>query len=190
MAGELPDYLRPGLSVVLVGFNPGLTSGRLGHYYAAPQNRFWRLLYEGGLVPVPLSCEEDHRVLEYGIGLTDIVKRMSSGSQDLSPAELREGAARLREKLHRMRPSVAAFLGKGVFRAFAGTRDARYGPVDGDLLPGVRGFVSPSPSGRSGLPYREKLARYRELAAFIRDVKGREEGGAPHGGLSRPGGEG
>ena len=46
MKGELdlpplPDYLAPGLKVVFVGFNPGETSARRGHYYAYPGNRFW-----------------------------------------------------------------------------------------------------------------------------------------------------
>ena len=30
----LPDYLEPGLDIVLVGINPGAYSVRAGHYYA------------------------------------------------------------------------------------------------------------------------------------------------------------
>ena len=34
----LPDYLAPGLDIVLVGINPGANPVRAGHYYAGPGN--------------------------------------------------------------------------------------------------------------------------------------------------------
>ena len=40
-AATLPDYLRPGLDIVLVGLNPSAYSARVGHYFANPRNRFW-----------------------------------------------------------------------------------------------------------------------------------------------------
>jgi TDG/mug DNA glycosylase family protein len=39
----LPDLLRPGLRLVVVGINPSLYSVAVGHYYARPGNDFWRL---------------------------------------------------------------------------------------------------------------------------------------------------
>ena len=51
----LPDYLRPGLDVVFVGINPGLSSAAAGHHYAGRTNHFWPLLYEAGFVPEPLT---------------------------------------------------------------------------------------------------------------------------------------
>jgi len=169
--GPLPDYLAEGLRLVIVGFNPGLASGRAGHYYAHPQNAFWRLLFEGGLIPEPLSCEDDHRLPSFGIGLTDIVKRVSGGSQDLRPDELRLGARVLGEKLRCYRPQVVGFLGKGIYRAFSGLKDVDYGPVPEPLLPGIRAFVGPSPSGRSGIAYSEKLRVIRELARFVEETQ-------------------
>ena len=70
---SLPDYLQPGLRLVFVGFNPSMRSAAVGHYYAGPGNLFWPLLYETGLLPEPLTYAEDHRSLEFGIGLTDLV---------------------------------------------------------------------------------------------------------------------
>lgn len=173
--GVLPDYLAPGLDLVIVGFNPGIASGRAGHYYAHPQNAFWRLLFEAGLVGECLGPEDDHRLPSFGIGLTDIVKRTSRGSQDLDPAELREGARALLAKLDRNRPKVVGFLGKGVYRAFSGAHHVAYGALSEPVLPGVKGFIGPSPSGRSGIPYSEKLRLIRELGAFVRDVRRAEE---------------
>ena len=54
---ELPDYLKRGLDVVFVGFNPGERSAHIGHYYAGRGNQFWNFLYESGLVPERLRPE-------------------------------------------------------------------------------------------------------------------------------------
>ena len=70
----LPDYLKAGLKLVFVGFNPSLRSAELGHYYAGRGNQFWPFLFEVGLTDRRLTPEEDHRILDYEIGLTDIVK--------------------------------------------------------------------------------------------------------------------
>src|SRR5882724_11755213 len=71
----LPDYLRRGMRLVIVGCNPGEQSARVGHYYAGRNNAFWKLLYESGIVSEELTHNEDRRLIEFGVGLTDIVKR-------------------------------------------------------------------------------------------------------------------
>ena len=86
---SLPDYLQPDLDLVFVGFNPGERSATVGHYYAGRGNLFWPLLYEARLVPEALTYAEDYRIVEFGIGLTDLVKRPSRSSADLSRAEAR-----------------------------------------------------------------------------------------------------
>lgn len=53
----LPDYLVPKLGILFVGINPGLRSAALGHHYAGPSNRFWKLLYEASLVSEPPAIE-------------------------------------------------------------------------------------------------------------------------------------
>lgn len=174
----LPDYLRPGLRLVVVGTNPGLRSAELGHYYAHPLNRFWRLLAESGLTPRRFAPDEDGLAPSLGIGFTDLVKRASAGFADLSAAELQAGAAALREKLARFRPEVAAYTGKGIYRALTGASGAAaiaYGRQPGQAVPGVADFVLPSPSGRSGLPYAEKLRWYRALADLLERPSPRQE---------------
>src|SRR5207244_10764411 len=88
---SLPDYLQAGLRLVFVGFNPSMRSAAVGHYYAGPGNLFWPLLYESGLLPTPLTYAEDARILEFGIGLTDPVKRPTPSSAYLSPGEAHAG---------------------------------------------------------------------------------------------------
>ena len=50
----LPDYLRKGMKLILVGANPGDRSARVGHYYAGRSNQFWSIMYESGVLPEPI----------------------------------------------------------------------------------------------------------------------------------------
>jgi TDG/mug DNA glycosylase family protein len=155
-----------------VGFNPSPSSWRQRHHYAHPGNGFWRLLADAGLTPVRLSPEEEMRLLEWRLGCTDVVDRPSASSAALTAEELRRGAARVRAQLRRWRPTMAAYTGKGVYRAVAGRLHApvEYGRQATATVPGVTDFVLPCPSGRSGLPHAEKLRWYRDLAATLQEV--------------------
>jgi double-stranded uracil-DNA glycosylase len=173
MHHELPDYLRPGLDVVFVGFNPGDRSSRIGHYYAGRGNQFWNFLFESGLVAMPFQPEDDHRTLEFGVGLTDVVKRWSRSSNDLRSADFREGIPGLRARLRAAAPRVVAFNGKVAYEKFS-RRPARLGwqsvPIEG-----ARVFVLPSTSGRNGsLTRAEKLVYFRRLARWVK--RGRVNG--------------
>src|SRR5688572_6862198 len=99
MRQDVPDYLRAGLKLVLVGINPGRRSGATGHHYAFPGNHFWPLLYQSGLLPLPLTFAEDARVLEFDIGLTNLCDRTTREAGELTRDELALGAASLRQKL-------------------------------------------------------------------------------------------
>lgn len=167
MTRTLPDYLAPGLRVVFVGFNPGETSAREGHYYAYPGNRFYWLLWQAGLTERRYAPHEDARLLEIGYGLTDLVGRSTRSSGDLSAAELRSGREELLAKLARYRPRVACYNGKGIYAALTGRRRVAYGLQPESVIPGVLDFVAASPSGRSREPLAEKLRLYRELRALI-----------------------
>lgn len=107
----LPDYLQHGLDIVLIGLNPGLNSVKVGHYFAFARNRFWPAVNRSGLVPEELDAQADFRMLEFGIGFTDVVKRPTSGSSDLRAADFREWAPVLKAKLEKYQPAIAAFHG-------------------------------------------------------------------------------
>lgn len=164
----LPDHLAPGLKIVFIGFNPGETSARLGHYYGYAGNRFWWLLHQAGLTDRLLAPAEDHTLPErYGYGLTDLVDRPSKSSGDLAGWELRDGREQLLEKLRRYRPKVACYNGKGVYAAAAGVKQVAYGLQPASLVEGVLDFVAASPSGRSREPVAFKLELYRQLCALV-----------------------
>ena len=112
----LPDHLRPDLSIVFVGINPGLRSAALGHHYAGPSNRFWKLIYDANLVPEPLSYRDDGRLPEWGLGLTNLVSRSTASMESLTPQDYTAGRLVLMRKLLRYRPRVVALLGMTLYR--------------------------------------------------------------------------
>ena len=151
---------------MFVGINPGLRSDAAGHHYAGPGNHFWPLLYEAGFVTEPLTYADDERVLEWNIGLTNMVARASRSISDLSTDELRAGAAVLREKLLRFRPKIVCFNGKRIYEVFAG-HAASFGPQD-ETLDGIRRFVMPSTSARTASYQRgDKLKFFVALRGLM-----------------------
>jgi TDG/mug DNA glycosylase family protein len=165
----LPEYLRPGLDAVFIGFNPGETAARRGHYYAYPGNRFWWLLHQSGLTPRLLRPDEDHLMPTLGYGLIDLVRRPSRTSGDLERWEFAAGRKALLEGLARFRPRLACYTGKGIYAALIGRPGGAisYGLQATEACPGVKDFVAASTSGRSGMPIAEKLMIYRELARLL-----------------------
>ena len=167
MRQDVPDYLRPGLKLVLVGINPGLRSGATGHHYAYPGNHFWPLLYQSGLLPEPLTFAEDARVLEFGIGLTNLCDRTSREASELTREELAAGAAGLRRKLLECRPAIACFNGMGIYEAFVAKKGVKPG-LQQQRLGATRLFVVPSSSGRTAAyPRNVKLEYFRQLKQLV-----------------------
>lgn len=112
---SLPDILEADLQIVFVGINPGTSSAQVGHYYARTTNLFWPMLFESGLIPHLLEPEEDWKLIRFGIGLTDVVKRPSGSASDLSPAEFEAGAIAVRNKILMYHPRIVCFNGLGLF---------------------------------------------------------------------------
>src|SRR5687768_2366563 len=84
---ELPplrDRIAPGVRVLFVGINPGVRSSLTGHHFAGFSNRFWKLLYESGLVPDPIGYQDDSRLPQWGYGITNIVARPTPGIDTLT----------------------------------------------------------------------------------------------------------
>ena len=112
---KLPDYINPGVTVLFVGINPGLRSATVGHHFAGYSNRFWKLLSESKLVPLTLTYQDDWRLPQWGVGLTNIVSRPTSGSNDLTPKDYKIGRARLAAKIRKNRISIITLLGVTIY---------------------------------------------------------------------------
>jgi TDG/mug DNA glycosylase family protein len=147
----LPDLLPKGSKVVIVGCNPSPVSARIGCYYAGRGNQFWSLVHESGLVPERLRSLDSVRITEFGIGLTDIVKRPSKSSSDVSSREFAAGRKALHRKLKRIGPSVVVFNGKVVYEQFTRTR-----------------YVLPSTSTRCArTSYQQKLSHFQVVHKLL-----------------------
>jgi TDG/mug DNA glycosylase family protein len=172
ISGILPplrDRIRPGVRVLFVGINPGIRSSLTGHHFAGFSNRFWKLLFDSGLVPERVTYKDDDRLPEFGFGITNIVARPTPGIDTLAPEEFVAGRARLRRKVSRYKPAVVAMVGVTVFRAMF---PERKGPVAMGAQPERLGestvFVLPNPSGRNAnFTYPEMLAAFRGLRRHL-----------------------
>ena len=166
----LKDYLKVGLDLVFVGFNPSLKSAEVGYYYAGRNNQFWPFLYACGLTDRLLKPEEDRLLLDYGIGVTDMVKgRATRGIGPLKDHEYVRGFDVLRAKLRKYKPRVVCFNGKSGYIKVVGER-RDYGLQD-ETLDGAVLFLAPSTSGALPIPRAEKLAYYCALKKVVDEVK-------------------
>src|ERR1700689_3136826 len=104
----IPDVLPPPgepFRVLFVGINPGLYSAATGWHFARPGNRFWPALHASGFTPRQLKPSEQDELTGYGLGITNIAPRATAQAAELTPAELRDGAARLLDLIETHRPS-------------------------------------------------------------------------------------
>jgi TDG/mug DNA glycosylase family protein len=162
---HLRDRVAPRLRVLFVGINPGMRSAAVGHHFAGYSNRFWKLLYDARLVPEPIGAEDDRRLPEYGLGITNLIARATPGIDTLRREEYVAGVRVLRRKVKRLAPGIVAFVGVTLYRAVA----APGGPVAlgprREPFEGAAVFVLPNPSGRNAnYSYAEMLAAFRHLA--------------------------
>ena len=160
-----------------------MRSSLTGHHFAGYSNRFWKLLYDSGLVPEPIGYADDRRLPEWGFGITNLVPRPTPGIDTLRPDEYAAGARALRRKIRRVQPQIVAFVGVTLFRALFGKRagePVRLGPQP-ETLEGARVFVLPNPSGRNAnFSYAEMLAAFRALRRYAtKAARGRR--GSPEG---------
>jgi double-stranded uracil-DNA glycosylase len=184
---RLKDRIAPGVRVLFVGINPGVRSALTGHHFAGYSNRFWKLLFESGLVPTPITFEQDDRLPDFGFGITNLIARPSPGIDDLSPAEYVEGWKILHRKIRRCRPEIVALVGVTLYRAIApllvdhegagpdrkaaaAVKSRRILPgSQAELVHGARVFVLPNPSGRNAnFTYAALLDAFRGLRRALR----------------------
>nr|WP_301551507.1 mismatch-specific DNA-glycosylase [Alkalihalobacillus hemicentroti] len=159
----LPDHLAHEMNILFIGFNPGLQSEKEGHHYANPTNRFYTVLKEAGLTDRKLKPEEDHMLLQYGYGLTNIVDRPTRGAADLTGEDYAKGREKLHKKIAMYRPKVNCFVGKGVYQRFSGMKKVDWGFQPVNQIEGVRDFVAPSTSGLVRMSLDELTQIYSKL---------------------------
>jgi TDG/mug DNA glycosylase family protein len=176
----LPDYLKSGLDLVLIGINPGLYSVERGHYFARKTSRFWPAFSRSRLsepmrralkVEILLP-EHDSELLRFGIGLTDVVKRPTANASELTPQDFASSIPLLLQKLRGYKPRVACFHGLTAYRAFHkvafGSRaDLSLGEQHERIdVTGLYVVPNPSPANAHFTP-ADQAAWYDRLAEFL-----------------------
>ena len=166
----VPDVVAGGLRVLFCGINPSLTTAVTGHHFAHPGNRFWPVLHRSGFTPRLLKPSEQAELLDYGLGITNVVARATARADELSAEEFRAGGRILADKVEHLRPQWLAVVGVTAYRTAFGRRTARIGPQD-HTVGGARVWVLPNPSGLNAHWTTPTMAEeYGRLRASVEDA--------------------
>ena len=172
LTSTAPDrsLLRPGLRVLIAG-----TIGRgrrPAQYYAGPGNQFWALVHDSGLVAERLRPDRAERLLDLGVGLTDLViERVEVAGREPEMVVHRapfDAAARATA------PRVVAFVSKTAATWYArggGERSPRgYGELPWTVA-GRPAFVLPGPSGANNAMAASRTALWTDLVDFLEHLE-------------------
>jgi TDG/mug DNA glycosylase family protein len=166
--GTLRDVAVRSPRLLLIGINPSLRSAEVGHHFASPGNPFWRLLFAAGIIPEPLAADQDQKLAEFGIGLTNLCSRATRSAAELEPPEIEEGRRLLARKIARVKPRVVAFVGVSLYQSFFQLKASGGPGAKPEIIAGARVFVVPNPSGlNASFPgFSHKLVWYEKLREF------------------------
>ena len=160
---EVPDLLGPGTRLLFAGINPGLRTAATQTHFGNPGNRFWPALHRAGILPDPVDVSDpmtdDVRaaLVARGIGISNLVRRATARADELTAAELHEGAELLVGLVERVRPRVVAVLGITAYRTAFGLPRAVPGRQP-ESLGAAALWVVPNPSGLNAHETIDSLA--------------------------------
>ena len=169
---RVPDVIGFRLEVLFCGINPGLYSGWASHHFARPGNRFWPALFASGFTRRLYRPDEEHELLSFGYGITNLVERATLASDELTRDELVEGARVLEEKIKRYRPRAVGILGVSAYR-LAFSRPAAKVGLQQEKIEETLVWVLPNPSGLNAHFTPKALAKvFREFRTYVRRGRG------------------
>ena len=162
----ITDILAPNLNVLFCGINPGRSSAHTGFHFAHPGNRFWKVIHLAGFTRKQLRPEEEQQLLETGCGITMLAERPTAQANELAAQELREGGARLQDKVERYQPRALAVLGKEAYKRAFSQKKVEWGeqPVSAGA---TQIWVLPNPSGLNRASLEEIVEAYRQLYVVL-----------------------
>jgi TDG/mug DNA glycosylase family protein len=161
----IEDVLQPNLRLVFCGTALGRTSAAVKAYYAHPRNLFWSVLDDVGFTAAgrPLRPAEYRRVLEFGIGLTDLCKFACGNDNDLRRSAF--DSPELLRKIDRYRPKYLAFTSKNAGRVFCGAK-AELGWQTPTSM-GTQIYILPSTSPAARWQWDANKAHWQNLASAV-----------------------
>lgn len=169
----VPDLLGDNLELLFVGINPGLWTAATQTHFAYPGNRFYPALRKAGIIDWDISpsdgmSDSDRmRFTGLGLGISNVVSRATAKASELTPDEVRAGAAALVERIEQWQPRVVAIAGITAYRTGFRLPKAQMGAqpegIGNALL-----WVVPNPSGLNAHETVDSLAEWYRRAAAAR----------------------
>ena len=172
---SVPDLVADGVLLLFVGINPGLWTAAAQAHFARRGNRFYPALHRAGLsrrlidASAGMTNADAADLIGRGIGITNIVNRATARADELSPAELRLGAAELEARVAALQPVVTLILGLTAYRQAFDRPKAVAGWQD-EGLPRTRLMVTGNPSGLNAHESVDSLAERFRQAAIVAGV--------------------
>ena len=157
----LPDLLDFNLNIIFCGMAASKKSKQVNAYYAGPGNKFWKTLYDIGLITKPLKPEEFEKILDYDIGLTDICKTDYGNDNELDPSKYDVNG--FNSKILKYKPRIVCFNGKNAAKVYLNQKKINYAYQD-QTIGGSKIFVAPSTSGAANGFWNLNI--WKQLADF------------------------
>ncbi|NLN96176.1 MAG: mismatch-specific DNA-glycosylase [Bacteroidales bacterium] len=150
---KIPDLLKENLKVVFCGTAAGNRSAQQEAYYAGCGNKFYCVLHHAGFTPVQLIPSQYEQLIDYGIGLTDLVKQKSGMDKDLKQEDY--NISDFNEKIEKYKPQFVCFNGKEAAKKYFGVEKIDYG-LQNECLGETKFFVAPSTSAKAHSYWNEE----------------------------------
>ena len=164
-ADTLADTVGAGMRLLVCGLNPSIYSAECGIGFARPGNRFWPAMLAAGLATRPRDPR--HALASHGIGMTDLAKRATTASSEVSKEEYVAGASRVERLVRWLEPRVVCFVGLEGWRT-AIDRSATAG-IQPEGFGGRPAYLLPSTSGLNASSRLDDLVAHFTAAADLAD---------------------
>jgi len=161
----LQDLLRKNMRLVICGTAVANYSAKVSSYYAGAGNKFWRVLFEVGLIPVMLNSKDYKKLVEYWIGLTDLAKN-KTGPDIKIPSHAFDTRS-FEKKIQDCQPKVVCFNGKKAAKIYLHKKYVEFG-LQEERIGGTYLFVAPSTSASANRWWDQKW--WEELSKFIKEL--------------------
>ena len=112
--------------------------------------------------------DEDGKLLELGLGLTNIVHRPTKAAQEITKEEYNEGKIGLKAKIRLFKPAFVCFVGKGVYQEYSGKKEINWGIQTMSIVEGTTDFVAPSSNGLVRMKTEDIINIYADLSKLIK----------------------
>jgi len=157
----LEDVIKSNLDIIFCGIAAGKESAKQKSYYAGKGNKFWEILLETKLIDKSVNQDNYKKVLDFNIGLTDLVKDQFGGEVLISVKN--KDREQLEEKISEFNPKIIAFNGKKVAMEYFKKKNVFYGVYDEKIGKSMV-FILPSTSSMANGSWDIKY--WKELASL------------------------